>query len=97
MNQRLRWSPPDVVYTPIDVTSGETDEGENVVPDGMLAHGRVDWNPYYPDEGDSKGRERDRELYRLPDNFLDVFLAMVNPAAPMVPHVCPNSSLVAIL
>ena len=21
MNQRLRWSPPDVVYTPIDVTS----------------------------------------------------------------------------
>ena len=22
MNQRLRWSPPDVVYTPIDVTSG---------------------------------------------------------------------------
>ena len=23
MNQRLRWSPPDVVYTPIDVTSKE--------------------------------------------------------------------------
>ena len=23
MNQRLRWSPPDVVYTPIDVTSGQ--------------------------------------------------------------------------
>ena len=21
LNQRLRWSPPDVVYTPIDVTS----------------------------------------------------------------------------
>ena len=24
MNQRLRRSPPDVVYTPIDVTSGKT-------------------------------------------------------------------------
>ena len=25
MNQRLRWSPPDVVYTPIDVTSRDID------------------------------------------------------------------------
>ena len=36
MNQRLRWSPPDVVYTPIDVTSrGSIPHGINVTTDPL--------------------------------------------------------------
>ena len=29
LNQRLRWSPPDVVYTPIDVTSRPMSDADN--------------------------------------------------------------------
>ena len=40
LNQRLRWSPPDVVYTPIDVTSRFTSsQGSSIrhraLPDGL--------------------------------------------------------------
>ena len=37
MNQRLRRSPPDVVYTPIDVTSNEdTNDAERLAPDPAM-------------------------------------------------------------
>ena len=37
LNQRLRRSPPDVVYTPIDVTSNEdTNDAERLAPDPAM-------------------------------------------------------------
>ena len=57
LNQRLRRSPPDVVYTPIDVTSKEALEGtgkengdEQVGPKVLLAPRNFGWNPNVPND-----------------------------------------------
>ena len=46
MNQRLRRSPPDVVYTPIDVTWREGQEPDNVDKEFLRLWFRENCNPY---------------------------------------------------
>ena len=58
MNQRLRRSPPDVVYTPIDVTSDKNEHLDKVEDQGD------DGNE---DKGNARGKGKDNGKDRSQD------------------------------
>ena len=66
LNQRLRWSPPDVVYTPIDVTS-----------DGQLILTKA-----HPPEIDSRPMQQfAQDTLKGVTTFSEKFLALLHEKA----------------